>query len=203
MPSDKDENDQNRSPSASKGEKLTSKKPLPGKTNIDPSNSLPIQKQQSSPRGQKSFQKRIVDLKSYKEMHWHLFTKQSHDVSLYRFCRSIVAPRKNIGKPDSVKLNAERIASLDAIGFNWEVNGKPQFTHKPFTDLSKDNLQNLRPFAATRDARDKRSLAGKYPTATAGISQHAPMLCINHAQRRGLCCRHGGRWRPLFCIRDG
>ena len=66
-------------------------------------------------RVQKSFAQQIDELRAYKEKHGHVNVKQSDDKSLYHFCwnwrQACINPEK------SSKRNEERIASLDALGF--------------------------------------------------------------------------------------
>ena len=84
----------------------------------------------------KSFEQRIDDLRAYKEKHWHVNVKQSDDKSLFGFCNNIrwardnpetynvalsIFARKNPGKP-TLALTDERIASLEALGFEWNAN---------------------------------------------------------------------------------
>ena len=64
------------------------------------------------------FHKRVEELKAFKAKHGHLDVKESEDKSLYRFCAHIREARRGHG---NMKLNKERIASLDELGFTWTV----------------------------------------------------------------------------------
>ena len=64
--------------------------------------------------------KRIEALREYKEKHGHVNVKGSEDKSLYGFCQKIRYARKHPEKSDRALTN-ERIASLDALGFDWSV----------------------------------------------------------------------------------
>ena len=66
-----------------------------------------------------SFQQRLDELKAFKLERGHLNVRKEDDPSLYNFCNSIRTSRNNTGKPGTKKLTEERIASLDALGFEW------------------------------------------------------------------------------------
>ena len=72
---------------------------------------------------EKSFEQRIEDLQTYNEKHGHINVKKSDDKSLYEFCRNIRYARKNPEK-STVALTDDRIASLDALGFEWSPDSK-------------------------------------------------------------------------------
>ncbi|KAL7528125.1 hypothetical protein ACHAXR_002280 [Thalassiosira sp. AJA248-18] len=69
----------------------------------------------------KSFAERIEDLTSYQAKHSHLNVRKSEDKSLNGWCANVRQARKNQGKVGQMKLTEGRIASLNAIGFNWRV----------------------------------------------------------------------------------
>ena len=71
----------------------------------------------------KSFEQRIEDLRAYKEKHGHVNVKQSEDKSLNDFCSTIRRTRNNPEKYNML-INEERIASLNALGFDWAVNNQ-------------------------------------------------------------------------------
>jgi len=58
-----------------------------------------------------SFDKRITDLKEYKQTHGHLSMKKHEDKSLYHFCVDVRHSLK--------QLTEERIKRLDDLGFEW------------------------------------------------------------------------------------
>ena len=66
------------------------------------------------------FEKRMDDLREFKEKHGHVNVKKSEDESLYGFCKNIRKARNNPEKSDRA-LTDDRIASLDAVGFDWTV----------------------------------------------------------------------------------
>ena len=68
-----------------------------------------------------SFEQRIEDLLVYKEKHGHVKVKQKEDKSLYEFCRHVRHARNNPEKSDRA-LTDDRLASLDALGFEWNRN---------------------------------------------------------------------------------
>eukprot|EP00581_Thalassiosira_minuscula_P032079 CAMPEP_0183767086 /NCGR_PEP_ID=MMETSP0739-20130205/11972_1 /TAXON_ID=385413 /ORGANISM="Thalassiosira miniscula, Strain CCMP1093" /LENGTH=388 /DNA_ID=CAMNT_0026005955 /DNA_START=130 /DNA_END=1296 /DNA_ORIENTATION=+ len=70
------------------------------------------------------FERRVEELKSYKEKHGHINVKRNEDVALYRFCNKIRSARKNQGKPGCMRLDDERIAALDGIEFDWRLDCK-------------------------------------------------------------------------------
>ena len=70
----------------------------------------------------KAFFDRVDELKAFKEKHGHLKFHQKDDASLYEFCRNLKRSRSALltgkGKINN-SLDDDRIAALDAIGFNW------------------------------------------------------------------------------------
>ena len=64
------------------------------------------------------FEKRMDDLREYKEKHGHINVKKSDDKSLYKFCINIRYVRSHPEKSDRA-FTDDRIASLDALGFDW------------------------------------------------------------------------------------
>ena len=69
----------------------------------------------------KSFEQRIEDLRAYKEKHGNLNVNWSKDKSLYDFCSGMRHARKNPEKSKTL-INEERIASLNALGFDWRMS---------------------------------------------------------------------------------
>ena len=66
----------------------------------------------------KKFEKRMDDLRAYEKKHGHIKVKSSEDKSLYIFCNNIRYARNNPEK-SNMTLTDDRIASLDALGFEW------------------------------------------------------------------------------------
>jgi len=67
----------------------------------------------------RSFDERIDDLEKYKRTHGHLSLKKHKDSSLYQFCAGVRHSLKQVEKDGTRKLMEERIARLDALGFEW------------------------------------------------------------------------------------
>ena len=70
----------------------------------------------------------VDKLKFYKHKHGHLTVRRKEDRSLYDFCcrlkrsrRAIIAGKR---KKMDYRLDGDRIAALDAIGFEWELDCK-------------------------------------------------------------------------------
>jgi hypothetical protein len=66
-----------------------------------------------------NFFDRVDELKAYKEKHGHLNVSHKEEKGLYHFCINVRQARK--GKKGCFRLDDGRIATLDAIGFKWEV----------------------------------------------------------------------------------
>ena len=54
--------------------------------------------------------------------HGHCNAEKKHDQKLAQFCSAARHARKNHGKAGVIKLTNERIAALDAIGFDWKLD---------------------------------------------------------------------------------
>ena len=67
----------------------------------------------------RSFDERIEDLEEYKQTHGHVNVKAHEDNSLGQFCANVRYARKKVVKDGTRKLTEERIARLDALGFEW------------------------------------------------------------------------------------
>jgi len=78
------------------------------------------------------FQQRLDELKAYKDEHGHTRVKKSEDKSLFKFCQNIRYAHNHPDK-STVVVNEERIALLNALGFEWVV--KEQF------DIRLDDLK--------------------------------------------------------------
>ena len=70
----------------------------------------------------KTFDEKIQDLKAYKAEYGSCNVEKKHDSKLYQFCATARHSRKNPGKAGTIKLTKERIAALDAIGFDWKLD---------------------------------------------------------------------------------
>ena len=71
-------------------------------------------------RATQSFEDRFEALKAFKAKHGHVNVQYKHDSSLYRYCSKLRNARKAPGK---MGLDEGRIASLDALGFDWKLVG--------------------------------------------------------------------------------
>ena len=63
---------------------------------------------------------RVDELRAYKEERGHLKVNQKGDKSLYMFCNHVRQARR-VPKCTRTKLTEDRIAALDAIGFDWKL----------------------------------------------------------------------------------
>jgi hypothetical protein len=79
-----------------------------------------------------SFIDRVEALKRFKEKHGHLNVTHKANKSLYSWCINIRCAKSGEGK---FKLTQERIAALDAIGFDWRLS---KSVLKPFDSLGDD-----------------------------------------------------------------
>ncbi|KAL7523472.1 hypothetical protein ACHAXR_000194 [Thalassiosira sp. AJA248-18] len=69
-----------------------------------------------------TFEEKIEALKAYKAKHGHINVKQSEDLRLGNFCAQVRHAHRNQGKRgNGIKLTEKRIASLDALDFQWDV----------------------------------------------------------------------------------
>lgn len=81
----------------------------------------------------KTFDQRIADLEEYKRTHGHVNVLPGEDFSLGHFCLNIRYARKvtikagGAGKAIGVrKVTDERVARLDALGFQWNEAAEAQ-----------------------------------------------------------------------------
>jgi len=71
------------------------------------------------------FQQRVKSLREYKEKTGHLSVSIKDDKSLHNFCQGMRQARRDMvagKKRSSYSLNIDRIADLDAIGFDWQIH---------------------------------------------------------------------------------
>ena len=76
-------------------------------------------------RARKTFKDRAEELKAYREKNGHINVKEGEDKSLAQFCRQMRYARRN---PETIdrKLTEERIAELDALGFEWAPRNRKE-----------------------------------------------------------------------------
>jgi hypothetical protein len=67
----------------------------------------------------RSFDERIEDLNEYKKTHGYVNVNRHEDSSLYEFIVGVRHSLKQFEKDGRRKLTKERIAGLDALGFEW------------------------------------------------------------------------------------
>ena len=73
----------------------------------------------------KSFSERIDELKAFKAKHGHMHVHKSDNPSLYAWMANVKSAYNNPGRTQSL-ITEDRIASLDAIGFDWERKRAPR-----------------------------------------------------------------------------
>ena len=88
----------------------------------------------------KLFEQQIENLKAYKEKHRHVNVKRSQDKSLYEFCRHMRRAR-NYPEKSTTLINKERIASLDALGFDWTLRERRAVTAKKSFEQRIEDLK--------------------------------------------------------------
>jgi hypothetical protein len=84
------------------------------------------------------FENKVEELKAYKAEHGHFNVKFKENKSLYEFCLTIQTPDKS-----NRKLTADRIAQLDAIGFDWDKNMPPGETVAPLPLATNDGVSSI------------------------------------------------------------
>ena len=93
-----------------------------------------------------SFAQRIEELRVYKEKNGHVNVKGNEDKSLYSFCSHVRRARNNPGKTNTL-INNDRIASLDALGFDWSINSGiksfAQQSDQPPTNVETDDESSV------------------------------------------------------------
>ena len=82
-----------------------------------------------------SFIDRVEALREYKEKHGHLSVTFKANESLYCWCANIRSVRRGKVGKCKIKLTQERIAALDAIGFDWRWS---KSVSQPFDSLVDD-----------------------------------------------------------------
>jgi len=88
------------------------------------------------------FESKVEELKAYKAEHGHFNVKQKENKGLYNFCLTIRAARKTPDKTNR-KLTADRIAQLDAIGFDWDKNMTAGETVAPLPLATNDGVSSI------------------------------------------------------------
>ena len=70
----------------------------------------------------KTFEERVEELKAFKTKHGHLNVQRGTDQNLYDFCVNTRSSYRHPGKTGRMKLDDERVESLNSIGFIWELS---------------------------------------------------------------------------------
>ena len=136
----------------------------------------------------KSFEQRMEDLQAYKEKNGHFNVKEREDKSLYRFCLDIRRARNNPGKSHHVRINEERIASLDALGFDWTVEKQ---VDKSYPRHSSGGGSSSKKKSATKSGRSTQTKPKRIhrkcsaPDCTNQVVQGG--VCVTHGAKRKLC----------------
>ena len=68
------------------------------------------------------FEERLDDLRAYKADHGDVNVKRSEDESLYTFCQHTKHAYNNPEATHTMKLTQDRVSSLGALGFQWNIN---------------------------------------------------------------------------------
>ena len=82
-----------------------------------------------------SFIDHVEAFRQYKEKHGHLSVTFKANESLYYWCANIRSVRRGKVGKCKIKLTQERIAALDAIGFDWRWS---KSVSQPFDSLGGD-----------------------------------------------------------------
>jgi len=107
--------------------------------------------------GDEHFLGRVADLKAYKDKNGHINVKPSEDKTLNKFISNARAARKNPTKVHAAKLTADRIAWLDALGFEWGPMINPV---KTFEERLKELVTYKEEHGHLRIKEKEKSLAG-------------------------------------------
>ena len=91
----------------------------------------------------------VDKLMAYKEEHGHLNVRKKENKGLYRFCCSMRGSRRAIvtgeGKIEYL-LDGDRIAALDAIGFNWEAGASYNVGFTRYDDTFFARIDELKAY---------------------------------------------------------
>ena len=81
--------------------------------------------------GKKTFLEKVAELQAFhaRQGYW---PSQNDDEKLFNFCRAVRHARKHPSKQNSTSLDEDRIASLDAIGFDWNPQERRSPLGPPF-----------------------------------------------------------------------
>ena len=84
------------------------------------------------------FEQRLADLQAYKAKHGRIKVKRSVDKSLYEFCINMRYTHNNPEKSSKL-INDNRVASLDALGFDWNPDTKKKSFEQRIEELRSYN----------------------------------------------------------------
>ena len=88
---------------------------------------------------------RVDELRAYKEEHGHLKVHQKEDKSLYMFCNHVRQARR-VPKSTRTKLTEDRVAALDAIGFDWKLEAGASYSVASKDDKFFAQVDKLRAY---------------------------------------------------------
>jgi hypothetical protein len=100
----------------------------------------------------KTFDDQMEDLKRFKEMQGHANVSIREDKSLGQFCNKTRHTRKNPG--NGKQLTDERIAAIDALGFNWMSK---EYITKSFDERIEDLKEYKRMHGHLRVKRNENN----------------------------------------------
>ena len=135
------------------------------------------------------FESKVEELKAYKAEHGHFKVKQKENMSLYNFCLTIRAARKTTDKSNR-KLTADRIAQLDAIGFDWDKYGTAEETVAPLSLATTiGRLLHCRPGTSMTVHSRKCEFEADEFSSNLGMSRELQSgLCKIHLENLGAMC---------------
>ena len=90
------------------------------------------------------FNDRVAALREYKEKTGHLIVSRKIDKSLFNWCMHIRSSRNKPGE-GKLKLTADRIAALDAIGFDWRSETTALSASRPKWNF-QDHVNSLKAY---------------------------------------------------------
>ena len=151
----------------------------------------------------RDFFDRVDDLKSFKMKHGHLNINHTKNKSMYKFCYNVRNARRDImsGKGSIMLLTKDRIAALDAIGFDWNLSpssGQPRKRGRPSSGTTttktrkkmKNNLRKCKEEEVELDGvneNEYNSLWNYYMEQS--VRENEELLgCGIQLRRKVVCC---------------
>ena len=137
------------------------------------------------------FQSRLESLRKFKDEHGHLHVREK---ILAKFCNNARHARRHPGAAKCMKMTAERIASLDALGFDWEPQRRCG-PGRPPGSKNKATLQRERKAAAAQ----KRTRTMKMACAPEPPSKES----VSASKKRKASATRGRLASPHSALRPG